>query len=100
MKYKMKKISMDEGKSSEIVIGSEVTGYFFIGIEQDSGEFDIKEVESDLEIAEIGNTIMVHTRGWDYIKCSPILEILEQSKNKLVIKTTTSTYEIIKEIKA
>lgn len=100
MKYKMKKISMDEGKSSEIVIGREVTGYFFIGIEQDSGEFDIKEVESDLEIAEIGNTIMVHTRGWDYIKSSPILEILEQSKNKLVIKTTTSTYEIIKEIKA
>lgn len=85
--FKLTKISIDEGCTSAVPVGFEAQGYtLFIP----SSEFPIVSLDTLTE--DVKGVYVDGNSTW--IKTSPISEIISREDNKVVFKTTTSTYMI------
>ena len=89
MNVTIKKIAIDKGVFSMVSVGSSCTGKLemsYVNKPKKSGDPRIKDIR-------IGKQILVGNLT-NYIKTSPVTEILNKTDNEIVFKTTTSTYEI------
>lgn len=91
MKFTLRKLKILEGKDSLVWDGYEQSGnhMYLINSFKDYRKqiYDIAEIELDMEL-------MVCTIR-DFLKTSPIQEIIEKHENeKIIFKTWTSIYEI------
>lgn len=85
--FKLTKIAIDEGCTSAVPVGFEARGYaLFIP----PSEFPIVSLDNLTE--DVKGVYVDGTSTW--IKTSPISEIISREDNKVVFKTTTSTYRI------
>ena len=91
MRFRLEKIGMNEGHRSAVSIGRSIEG---------SDAF-IKDYNSDttpvalLKLSDLKAGYMVIVHGFmDYIKTSPVSEIISSDETELVFKTDTSTYKL------
>lgn len=85
--YRLTKIAIDEGCASAVPVGFEAQGYtLFIP----PAEFPIVSLDTLTE--DVKGVYVDGISSW--VKTSPISEIISREGNKVVFKTTTSTYRI------
>jgi hypothetical protein len=82
MKYRLEKIAIE--KHSSVCLGSITKGLLLV-----KNNDNISETMEDIQE---GSMIMVGFNMIDFIKTSPIIEVLQKSDELMVFKTQTSTY--------
>lgn len=95
MIVKMVKISIKDGERSNVANGRSCSGTFHVIETDKDGKGKFLE-NTAFEGVRVGNMLLTHTGGWDFIRCSPISKIIEQTEDVLVVKTRASTYKLIK----
>lgn len=87
MMYKLKKIKVEEGKSSRVLEGTVSEGnlYIFSSPDDVNSEAGVKDVE-------VGKQVLVYENLFWYIRTSPVSEIIDRTENSVTFKTGTSTY--------
>ena len=87
-KYFLEKVEVEKGKRSLVPTGSTVGGPSF-AIKRD----DEMIHRPDFTEVKEGDMILVTGRAfWEFIKTSPVSEIVDIAQDRLVFKTTSSTY--------
>lgn len=86
----LQKTSIKKGHSSSVGVGHSVYGELqrMVGF-PDKGE--VMEVV-DLSEVQVGDMLLIYASPFDFIKCSPISEIIKVTDKELEIKTKTSEY--------
>lgn len=89
MEYKLTKKSMDEGYGSRISVGQSLSGQLGIIRNDDV----VKEVTLLSEIS-VGDEVLLSRGISDYIKTSPVTNIILLEAGRLLFNTRTSVYEL------
>ena len=90
MIYILEKVNIEKGKTSGVAVGAKCTGNY-ASVFGENKELDFIE---DANNIELGDQLVVSSGLWGpFLRCSPIIEILEQDKTGATFKTRSSTYQ-------
>lgn len=87
--YTLEKISIDEGKSSAVSKGHKTQGDLSVF---DSGGNNLRAGVM-IELVIVGVQVLL-TRGFQFLRTSPITEIIERGEDFVVFHTNTSVYRL------
>lgn len=94
--YKLQKIEITRGKQSMVAVGQSSSGPTFSILKANSDNM-VHRTEFT-EIQE-GDMVLVTGRAfWEYIKTSPVKEIIDIAQDRVVFRTESSVYELTRTV--
>ena len=94
--YKLEKIEIARGKQSMVSVGQSSSGPTFSVLKANSDNIVHRPEFSEIEE---GDMVLVTGRTfWEYIKTSPVKEIIDIAQDRVVFRTNSSVYELTRSL--